>query len=269
MNESKDFSALAEEDKNRLAENVSRIALEWIHYTLYWDADVSRMLVNLRSVMPGFKEVQVSQDSNEQGEKDRLPGLWKSLADTCDVFNTQFAKPSYIPVRELQFFENIKKIDLSKMKLNDSDIHEIESFCSPEKLEDLDLSDNKFTKIPKFTQFESLQSVHMLRCPVDTLTAERYKTDDCIAKCEALEYMAISYSDIQSIETGFFEAFPSLESLNLCSTRVTDISMLDDEFFETHPKITEIDLYSCQVTKFPAKISKVNKKKLSNVIWSN
>lgn len=227
--------------------------------------------MGLREIRSDFKELQEIEDFNDKEKTVSLLNLWNRLAGMCDVFEGYFEKPNCIPVRELQFLPSIKKINLSRMGLDDNDIETVMALSSLKKLEWLNLSYNRFTEIPSFCRFEALRKVNMNGCPAEKVAQEITEdTNDDIGRCRSLEYFVHGYSsDVKSIDMKLFKVFPNLKEVSFWGAGITDISMFKDEFFTDHPEIVSIDLEHCPIATFPKDISEENKKKLLCVSWTN
>lgn len=266
VKENEDFNELEESDKVQLAENLSEIAMRSIYHRIFFSLDdkdkeqVKTMLQSLRNISAEFNKLSTGDSNNTKREE----ALWDKIVEITDTVDSDFGRLNYIPVRELQFFQNsIKSIVFYAMNLRDGDIATIESLSLLVNLEEISLNSRNFTKIPDFTEFKSLKTVVMEEYSAKILNGDSNKN----SICESIEEIDFGYSEVKSINTEFFKRFPNLKRLGLTGTKITDISVFSDDFFDGHPNIELIDLTECEIERFSEDISDANKTKFKGVYW--
>lgn len=110
------------------------------------DISIYNTLLGLKSCLSEFKERQQNSKNEENARK--FLDLWKRLAEMCKAIDVRLGNPKHLPVRELQFFKNITEINFQNMNFSDDDIESIAGLRMLENLQELCLSDSKFTKCP-------------------------------------------------------------------------------------------------------------------------
>lgn len=193
--------------------------------------------------------------------RDSRKEQWHSITSLLTCIHFRNARLNFVPFKELEFFPEISRIDLSGMDFTDKDIKSIENLSSLKKLEILYLNENAFTRIPCLSQFENLRCLGMWGCPLVSLDVQTC-TCPVMCSCPSLEEFNCNFSGARSIPPEFFDAFPGLKRLLLFGSKITDISMFNDQFFEKYRNIEVIDLTLCPVVKSGEELSVGNARKL-------
>lgn len=272
VEEHKDFNGLTKQDKLQLAGNLTGIVLQYTYHEIFHNIlAVCQLLTNIRENLRELKKLEQIRGSHDQAKKNHMLSQWNKIVENCDVIDTDFGIPNYIPIRELQFFPNIGKISLSRMGLQDKDIPTIYELRSLKNLSILILDNNNFTEIPNFSNFQALEHLNMKGCPLEMLTAKNFKGSDGknISQCASIKKLSFESSTVESIDLEFFEVFPSIETLDLRDTKITDISKLDEKFWNDHANIQWISFTNCQISGFPKIDDEKNKNRIIGVNWAN